>query len=116
MLEAATTYLREKRNREKTEGGEDERAFLATPAFELSISNADKGQLETNVVVQRAKQFDSDGQNRLILTRDAPLFSQKAKLLPNTTFVVGYDTAVRLVDPKYYDDNADVMVRELRKR
>ena len=115
MLEAATTYLREKRNREKTEGGEDERAFLATPAFELSISNADKGQLETNVVVQRAKQFDSDGQNRLILTRDAPLFSQKAKLLPNTTFVVGYDTAVRLVDPKYYDDNADVMVRELRK-
>ena len=115
MLEAATTYLREKRKREKTEGGEDERAFLATPAFELSISNADKGQLETNVVVQRAKQFDSDGQNRLILTRDAPLFSQKAKLLPNTTFVVGYDTAVRLVDPKYYDDNADVMVRELRK-
>ena len=115
MLEAATTYLREKRKREKKEGGEDERAFLATPAFELSISNADKGQLETNVVVQRAKQFDSDGQNRLILTRDAPLFSQKAKLLPNTTFVVGYDTAVRLVDPKYYDDNADVMVRELRK-
>lgn len=115
MLEAATTYLREKRNREKTEGGEDERAFLATPAFELSISNADKGQLETSVVVQRAKQFDSDGQNRLILTRDAPLFSQKAELLPNTTFVVGYDTAVRLVDPKYYGDDADVMVRELRK-
>jgi len=116
MLDAATMYLREKRKREKkANDGENERALLATPAFELSISNADKGQLETNVVVQRAKQFDSDEQNRLILTRDAPLFSQKAELLPNTTFVVGYDTAVRLVDPKYYGDDADVMVRELRK-
>ena len=113
MLEAAVTHLREKRNREK-KACEEERTLSAIPAFELSISNADKGQLDTNVVVQRAKQFDSDEKNRLVLTRNAPLFTQKAKLLPNTVFVVGYDTAVRLVDPKYYDDSVDVMVRDLR--
>ena len=108
MLEAAVTHLREKK------ACEEERTLSVIPAFELSISNADKGQLDTNVVVQRAKQFDSDGKNRLVLTRNAPLFTQKAKLLPNTVFVVGYDTAVRLVDPKYYDDSVDVMVRDLR--
>ena len=113
MLEAAVTHLREKRNREK-KACEEERTLSVIPAFELSISNADKGQLDTNVVVQRAKQFDSDEKNRLVLTRNAPLFTQKAKLLPNTVFVVGYDTAVRLVDPKYYDDSVDVMVRDLR--
>ncbi len=113
MLEAAVTHLREKRDREK-KACEEERTLSAIPAFELSISNADKGQLDTNVVVQRAKQFDSDEKNRLVLTRNAPLFTQKAKLLPNTVFVVGYDTAVRLVDPKYYDDSVDVMVRDLR--
>ena len=37
---------------------EEERTLSAIPAFELSISNADKGQLETNVVVQR----DDDGE------------------------------------------------------
>ena len=108
MLEAAVTHLREKK------ACEEERTLSVIPAFELSISNADKGQLDTNVVVQRAKQFDSDEKNRLVLTRNAPLFTQKAKLLPNTVFVVGYDTAVRLVDPKYYDDSVDVMVRDLR--
>ena len=35
------------------------------------------------------------------LTR-APLFAHKAKLFPGSTFVVGADTAIRLVNPKYY--------------
>ena len=32
----------------------------------------------------------------------APLYTLKARLLPGSTFVVGYDTAIRLVMPKYY--------------
>lgn len=32
----------------------------------------------------------------------APLFTDKAKLYPGATFVVGYDTGVRLVNPDYY--------------
>ena len=32
----------------------------------------------------------------------APLYTLKARLFPGSTFVVGYDTAIRLVMPKYY--------------
>ena len=32
----------------------------------------------------------------------APLFTNKAELFRDSAFVVGYDTAVRLIDPKYY--------------
>jgi hypothetical protein len=38
------------------------------------------------------------------LTR-APTFVEKARLFPGTTFVIGADTAERLVAPKYYGDD-----------
>src|SRR6185503_4600123 len=38
------------------------------------------------------------------LTR-APTFLDKSRLFPGTTFVVGADTAERLVAPKYYGDD-----------
>jgi hypothetical protein len=48
----------------------------------------------------------------------APLFTLKARLYPQSTFVVGYDTAVRLVMPKYYDGEAGMLSQfsELRVR
>jgi hypothetical protein len=38
------------------------------------------------------------------LTR-APTFVEKSRLFPRTTFVIGADTAERLVSPKYYSDD-----------
>ena len=38
------------------------------------------------------------------LTR-APTFVEKSRLFPRTTFVIGADTAERLVAPKYYGDD-----------
>lgn len=32
----------------------------------------------------------------------APLYSDKAALFPHSVFAVGHDTAVRLVQPRYY--------------
>ena len=48
----------------------------------------------------------------------APLFTLKARLYPRSTFVVGWDTAVRLVMPKYYDGEAGMLSQfaELRVR
>ena len=48
----------------------------------------------------------------------APLFTLKAKLYPCSTFVVGWDTAVRLVMPKYYDGEVGMYSQfaELRVR
>ncbi len=34
--------------------------------------------------------------------RQASLFTDKAALFPRSAFVIGYDTAVRLVAPRYY--------------
>lgn len=45
-------------------------------------------------------------------TAQAPLYPGKSKIFPNSTFVVGYDTAVRLVMAKYYGGH-DGMLLEL---
>ncbi|NNJ11575.1 hypothetical protein EKD04_014655 [Chloroflexales bacterium ZM16-3] len=68
-------------------------------AFELAVRNADKGAIPAEEIARRAAQFV--GRATLILSA-APLFAQKAALYPDRTFVLGYDTAVRLLDPRYY--------------
>jgi len=68
---------------------------------ELSVINADKPPLKYSVIAQRASLFTSAPS--LILTR-APRFIDKAALMPGSTFVLGYDTVVRLLNPKYYPD------------
>ena len=67
-------------------------------AFELAIVNADKPRLDFHSIAQRLAQFEPD----LLAITGAPLFVEKARVFPNTTFVVGYDTAERLIDPRFY--------------
>ena len=38
----------------------------------------------------------------LRIPAQASLFTDKARLFPRSAFVIGYDTAVRLVAPRYY--------------
>ena len=88
--------------------------FRSPVAFELAIVNADKPPLDFHSIDQRRAQF---GAEPLVVTR-APLFIDKARLFPNTTFVVGYDTAVRLIDPRFYGQSATQMhaaLNELRE-
>ncbi len=70
-------------------------------AFELSLANVDKPSLEAADVERRLQQFV--GTADVWLTQ-AARFVQKAALFPGATFVVGADTAQRLVDPAYYAD------------
>ena len=67
--------------------------------FELSVTNVDKPELELSEVRSRLGQFKKHAS--VIATR-APVFYEKARLLPGCVFVIGFDTLVRLVDPKYY--------------
>ncbi|GIV88878.1 MAG: hypothetical protein KatS3mg109_2342 [Pirellulaceae bacterium] len=67
--------------------------------FELTIRNADKGELSLADIERRVAQFR--GRYYVILAA-APLFVQKARLYPGRAFVLGYDTALRLVSPTYY--------------
>ena len=46
----------------------------------------------------------------VLLSLQAPLFTTKATIFPNSVFVIGFDTAVRLVMPKYYGGETGMMV------
>ncbi len=72
-------------------------------AFELPVVNADKPPLSYGELERRLDQFR--GRHTVVLSR-APLFVEKAALYPGCAFVLGYDTAVRLVDPRYYGGEA----------
>ena len=71
-------------------------------AFEISVTNVDKPPLTGDAVRQRLAQFA--GKWPVELTR-APTFVEKSRLFPGTTFVIGADTAERLIAPKYYGDD-----------
>ena len=71
-------------------------------AFEISVTNVDKPPLAGETVRQRLTQFAWKAP--VELTR-APTFLEKSRLFPKTTFVIGADTAERLVAPKYYGDD-----------
>jgi nicotinic acid mononucleotide adenylyltransferase len=66
--------------------------------FELPVINAEKSPLDRRELENRLAQFRHQ---RIAVTR-APLFANKARLFPRAVFLVGHDTAVRLVDPRFY--------------
>ena len=71
-------------------------------AFEISVTNVDKPPLARETVRRRLAQFA--WKSPVELTR-APTFVEKSRLFPRTTFVIGADTAERVVAPKYYGDD-----------
>ncbi|MBA4188910.1 MAG: hypothetical protein C0467_13010 [Planctomycetaceae bacterium] len=80
--------------------------------FELSVANADKPELPREEVQRRVAQFTRVGS--VWVTR-AATFDAKADLFPGAAFVLGWDTAIRVIDPKYYGGEAgrDAAMRKL---
>jgi nicotinic acid mononucleotide adenylyltransferase len=105
-----------------------------TAWFELSLTNADKPSLDPDDVVDRLEQFwnlqDMPAHWGIVLT-NAPMFKQKVDLLQPLqvsrsfpdgkqqqeplNFVIGTDTLVRLLNPKYYNDSRQDMLRILQE-
>ncbi len=75
-------------------------------AYEISVTNVDKPPLAGHAVRHRIAQFAWKA--AVELTR-APTFLEKSRLFPRTTFVIGADTAERLVAPKYYGGDEERM-------
>jgi hypothetical protein len=74
--------------------------LLGAPvAFEMSATNVDKPPLIADDIRRRLSAFPKDAP--VWLTR-APTFVEKAHLFPKAVFVVGADTAARIVAPRYY--------------
>ena len=78
--------------------------------FELSVVNVDKPPLDAAEIGQRLSQFR--GKATVVLTR-AETFRKKANLFPACPFIIGWDTAVRLVAPRYYGDSQEQMLGAL---
>jgi hypothetical protein len=80
------------------------------PGLELSVTNVDKGELGYREVIERVVPLR--GEFGLVITR-APTFQEKARLFPGACFVIGYDTASRLLQPEYYGGSMDAMMQAL---
>jgi len=74
--------------------------------YELPLVNADKAPIALSEAQRRAAQFAARAP--VVLTR-AALFADKAALFPGAVFVVGADTAERLVDERFYGGSAHSM-------
>ena len=82
-------------------------------AFELSLFHPEKPPLDYLSIADRTARFA--GVPGWLLLTDAPTYLDKARLFPSSTFVVGYDTAVRIVEPRWYGGvtGRDAMLDEL---
>ena len=88
------------------------RILDAPVAYELSVANVDKPPLTEAEVRRRVAQFE--GKAPLALTRE-PVFWKKSRLLPGCAFIIGADTAVRLVEPRYYEGSRSQMLIALER-
>jgi len=68
--------------------------------YEMTLRNADKPPLDYLSLSARAGQFSA---GELLLT-SVPTFGEKAELFPQSTFVIGWDTAIRVLDRRFYPD------------
>jgi nicotinic acid mononucleotide adenylyltransferase len=78
--------------------------------FELTAVNADKPPLAESQLLRRLLQFAG---RYPVLVTSAPTFQAKSRLVPGTTFVVGYDTAARILQPRFYGGQENQMVAAL---
>jgi len=92
-------------------------ALMGQPvAFELSAVNVDKPRLPPAVVLDRLSQFAG---RYPAYAANAPTFNLKARIYPGAVFVVGFDTAARVIQSRYYGDSHAAMLAaldELRAR
>lgn len=71
--------------------------------YEISIENVDKPTLPRPELERRAAQISAE--NASLIVTSAPRFTEKSSLLPGATFVIGFDTYIRLMDKRYYPDH-----------
>ncbi|CAO1945605.1 unnamed protein product [Urochloa humidicola] len=81
------------------------------PFFEISAINADKPPLSIAEIKRRIEQFRKAGKN--VIISNQPYFYKKAELFPGSAFIIGADTAARLVNPKYYGGDYNKMLEIL---
>ncbi len=87
-----------------------EHTLGAPVTYELSVINVDKPPMRAEEIRGRVEQFRGIGP--VVLTR-AETFQKKAQLFPGCGFAIGWDTATRLIEPRYYGDSESAMLTAL---
>lgn len=86
--------------------------FLKQPiGYEISVTNVDKPPLDYLTIDQRLEAMA--GVTTAVTSR--PMFSGKGEVFAGMWFVVGMDTAMRIVDPRYAGRSEDSLVADLEK-
>lgn len=71
--------------------------------LEISIHNAAKGLIDyQDIIIRIAEILKLGDLINNIWFSDLPMFSKKGDYFPNSTFIIGGDTLVRIDDKKYY--------------
>ena len=83
----------------------------STVYFECSLENVNHPTLDFVTAETIIKQFEK---MHLVVT-SAPTFIEKAKLFPGTTFVVGIDTWLKIIDPSYYQMPLSELLRQFKQ-
>jgi len=79
--------------------------------FEISVKNADKPAIDFISLRRRLdsfKEITNEPWFGGIALTNAPLFVEKAALFPGATFVMGFDTILRISNVKYYADESQL--------
>lgn len=76
--------------------------------YEIAVKVVDKGAIACDDLQRRVAQFLELGER--VAVTNAKLFISKAKLFPGHGFLIGIDTAVRVVDPQHYSTSSDPAV------
>ncbi len=69
---------------------------------EISIQNVDKPGIEFEQLTERVQDASRIGP---VVVTQSPRFAQKISLFPGATFVIGADTAIRLDELRYYEND-----------
>ncbi|MCY2966926.1 MAG: hypothetical protein NT069_25385 [Planctomycetota bacterium] len=88
-----------------------ERRLGCKAAWEMAVVNVDKPPLDLLTLEDRCQQFHDAP---VALTRAAK-FVDKTVPLPNTVFVIGADTAERIIDLKYSAGDAETLRRSMEQ-
>ena len=74
--------------------------------FEICAKNADKPPLTFYEIKRTLDQFT---ENDSWVMTSAGRFSEKAEMFPNSVFIIGADTLVRVFDEKFYSSKKDMI-------
>jgi hypothetical protein len=72
--------------------------YIPDPIFSICANPPHKLQLTITEMMRRKKLLPN---NPVLFTKDDPLFIDKARKFPKSSFIVGADTLLRLLDPQW---------------